>query len=114
MAGVAYRRGQTGFAERELQRCLARAAEVEPLESRAFALELIWTRCFDIEPRLAIPVWQRILELCHPDHDWRAARLYLHIAEAQNRRNPGSAASVIRAMAPGKARSWLERRFRLA
>ena len=56
----------------------------------------------------------RILELCHPDHSWRAARLYLHIAEIQNGRDPGSAAAVIRAMRPGKTRSWLERRFGLA
>jgi hypothetical protein len=112
--GVAYRRGQTGFAERELKRSLTLAAEVEPLASRAYALELIWTRCFTIEPRLAIPVWERILQLCHPDHSWRAARLYLHIAQAQNERNPGGAAAVIRSMAPGEARSRLERRFELA
>lgn len=111
--GVAYQRGQIGFAERELKRCLALAADVEPLASRAHALELIWTRCFAIEPRLAIPVWKRILELCHPDHSWRAARLYLHVAEAQERRNAGGAAAVIRSMAPGKAKSRLERRFGL-
>jgi hypothetical protein len=112
--GVAYRRAQIGFAERELRRCLALAADVEPLASRAYALDLIWTRCFAIEPHLAIPVWSRILELCHPDHSWRAARLYLHIAEARERRNPGAAAAVIQAMRPGKARSWLEHRFGLA
>jgi hypothetical protein len=112
--GVAYQRGQTGFAERELQRCLALAGEVEPLASRAYALELLWARCFAIEPCLAIPVWQRILELCHPDHSWRAARLYLHIAQRQDERNPGAAAAVIQAMRPGKARSRLERRFELA
>jgi hypothetical protein len=59
-------------------------------------------------------VWRRILELCHPDHSWRAARLYLHIAEFQNARSPGGAPSVIGAMAPGKAKAWLERRFALA
>jgi hypothetical protein len=51
---------------------------------------------------------------CHPDHSWRAARLYLHIAELENARSPGAAASVIGAMAPGKAKAWLERRFALA
>lgn len=102
------------MAERELKRCLVLTADVEPLESRAYALELIWTRCFAIEPHLAIPVWRRILELCHPDHSWRPARLYLHIAQAQNQRNRGAAAAVIRAMTPGKARSRLERSFGLA
>jgi len=67
-----------------------------------------------VNPRHAEPVWCRILELCHPDHSWRAARLYLHVAEVRNSRNPGSAAAVIGAMAPGKARSWLARRFKLA
>jgi hypothetical protein len=38
----------------------------------------------------------------------------LHIAELQNARNPGAAAAVIKAMAPGKVRARLERRFRLA
>jgi len=112
--GVAYQRGHTGFAERELQRCLALAGEVEPPASRAYALELLWARLFAIEPRLAIPVWRRILELCHPDHSWRAARLYLHIAQRQDQRNPGAAAAVIQAMRPGKARSRLERRFGIA
>jgi hypothetical protein len=38
----------------------------------------------------------------------------LHIAELQNERSPGAAAEVVGAMAPGKARAWLERRFGLA
>jgi hypothetical protein len=59
-------------------------------------------------------VWRRILELCHPEHSWRAARLYLHIAETQNKRSPGGAVAVIGAMAPGKAKAGLERRFALA
>jgi hypothetical protein len=79
-----------------------------------YALEMLWTACFAVDPSRAKPVWGRILELCHPDHSWRAARLYLHIAELQNSRNPGAAAAVIRAMAPGKARAWLEQRFGLA
>jgi hypothetical protein len=46
-------------------------------------------------------VWIRILELCHPDHSWRAARLYLHVAQGQDRRKLGAAAAVIGAMVPG-------------
>jgi hypothetical protein len=38
----------------------------------------------------------------------------LHIAEIQDSQSPGAAATVIRAMPPGKARAWLERRFGLA
>jgi hypothetical protein len=113
--GVAFKQGQLNFAERELKNCLALASRIEPRASQAYALEILWRACFAVDPNHAKPVWSRILELCHPDHSWRAARLYLHIAEIQNGRNPGAAAAaVIRAMAPGKARAWLERRFGLA
>jgi hypothetical protein len=112
--GVAFERGLLGFAEPELGKCLALASRIEPRASQAYALEIIWSACFAVDPRHAEPVWRRILGLCHPDHHWRAARLYLHIAATLDRRNPGAAADMIRAMAPGKARSWLERRFKLA
>jgi hypothetical protein len=112
--GVAFRQGHFNFAARELENCLALASRIEPRASQAYALEILWTACFAVDPSHAKPVWNRILELCHPDHSWRAARLYLHVAEVRNSRNPGAAAAVVRAMAPGKARSWLERRFKLA
>lgn len=111
---VAFQRGQLNYAGRELKKCLALASEVEPRASQAYALEILWSACFAADARHAEPVWSRILELCHPDHNWRAARLYLHIAEMQDKRGPGGAGAVIRAMPPGKARSWLERRFGLA
>lgn len=111
---VAFKRGRLSFAERELNKCLALASKIEPRGSQAFELQLLWGGCFTVDPGYAEPVWRRILELCHPDDHWRATRLYLHVAEIQNIRNPGAAASVIRAMPPGKARKWLERRFRLA
>ena len=112
--GVAFKQGRLGFAERELKNCLALASRIEPRASQAYALEILWSACFAVDPSHAEPVWSRILELCRPDHSWRAARLYLHIAEVEDSRNPGAAAAVIRAMAPGKTRAWLERRFGLA
>lgn len=111
---VAFRQGRLDYAARERKKCLALAAYVEPAASQAYALERLWTACFAVDPRHAEPVWRRILQLCHPDRTWRAARLYLHVAQAQDRRFPGAGAAVIRAMAPGKARAWLERRFGLA
>jgi hypothetical protein len=111
--GAAFKQGQLTFAERELENCLALASQIEPHASLAYALETLWTACFEVDPRYAKPVWRRILELCHPDRSWRAGRLYLHIAEIQHRSDPEAAAGVIRAMAPGKTRVWLERRFRL-
>jgi hypothetical protein len=111
--GVAFRRGLKAFAERELTKCLELASQVEPRASKAYALEMLWRRCFAVDPGLADPVWRRILELCPPDWSWRTARLYLHIAEIQHGHSR-SADAVIRAMPPGKTRSWLERRFGLA
>jgi hypothetical protein len=111
---VAFKRGQADFAERQIRNCLALSGGIEPLASQAYALEALWLRCFAADARLAARVWKRILELCHPDHSWRAARLYLHIAQAQEQRNPGAAAVVVQAMRPGKARSRLARRFRIA
>jgi len=111
---VALERDQRGFAERELYQCLEMASLITPRASQAYALETLWTACFVVAPEHAEPVWKRILSLCHPDHSWRAARLYLHIAQRQNSRDPGGAAAVIGAMAPGKSRGWLERRFGLA
>jgi hypothetical protein len=111
---VAFKQGQFGFAERELKNCLAHAPAIEPRASQAYALEILWTTCFALDTSHAKPVWSTILRLCHPDHSWRAARLYLHIAEILENQNPGAAAAVIRAMPPCKARARLERRFRLA
>ena len=110
--GVAFRQGRLAFAQRELTKCLEQASDIEPRASQAYALETLWRACFAEHPSHAAPVWRRILEHCHPDRSWRAARLYLHIAEIQHGRNR-SAAAVIRAMPPSKARSWLERRFRI-
>ena len=111
---VAFKQGQLNFAGRELKKCLVLASAVEPRASQAFALDILWSACCAVDPGHAEPVWRRILELCHPDHSWRAARLYLHVAEIQNEREPGGAVAVIAAMPPGKAQSWLERRFGLA
>jgi hypothetical protein len=110
---VAFRRGRIAYAERERARCLALAPEISPRASQAFALQLLWSGCFAADAVHAKPVWKRILELCHPDRSWRAARLYLHVALVQDSRSPGAAAGVIAAMPPGKAKSRLARRFGL-
>lgn len=111
---IAFMRKLPGFAEPELAKCLALASRVEPRASQAYAMETLWQACFAVDARHAEPVWRRILELCHPDCSWRAARLYLHVAQAQDSRRPGAAAEVIAAMPVGKARTALERRFQLA
>jgi hypothetical protein len=67
-----------------------------------------------MDEAFAGPIWRSIRVLCNPDHHWRAARLYRHIAEVREARHPGAAAEVIAAMPSGKARAALERRFKAA
>ena len=112
---VAFMRGRIAFAERERDRTIALAAKVEPLASRAFAMQCLWGGCYSAGRQHAEPVWQAILQLCHPDWSWRAARLYWHIAEIRMRYEGGksSAITVIRAMPEGKARAKLARRLGL-
>lgn len=110
---VAFRRGRISFAERERNRAIALAPQIEPLASRAFALQYLWGGCYIGGLDYAEPVWRAILALCPPDRSWRAARLYRHVAEVLESRNPGAATNVIRAMPEGKARTKLARRFGL-
>ena len=111
---AAWSRGRQAYARTELDRVLRLAPEVEPRASRIFALHCLWSGCDAADEAFAEPIWQTILALCNPDHHWRAARLYRHIAEAREQRQAGSAASVIEAMPEGKARTALARRFKLA
>jgi hypothetical protein len=111
---VACRRGHRAYAQRELEKILLLAPEVEPRASRAYALQCLWGGCYAADEEFAEPVWQAIRELCNPDHHWRAARLFRHIAEVREAHHPGSAAEVIAAMPIGKARAALERRFKAA
>ena len=106
--------GHRAYARRELERVLELAPEVEPRASRVFALHCLWSGCDSMDEAFAGPIWRSIRVLCNPDHHWRAARLYRHIAEVREARHPGAAAEVIAAMPPGKARAALERRFKAA
>lgn len=110
---AAWSRGRQAYARGELDRVLRLAPKVEPLASRIFALDCLWSGCHAADDTFAEPVWQTILRLCNPDHHWRAARLYRHVAQAREQRQAGSAASVISAMPDGKAKTALVRRFKL-
>ena len=111
---AALKRGHDSFAALERDKVLLLAPTVEPRASRAYALQLLWGACSAAGDRFAEPVWRAILRLCDPDHNWREARLYRHIAEVIESRRPGAAAEVIAAMPTGRARAKLERRFGLA
>lgn len=111
---AALKRGRDSLAQRELEKVLGFAPDVQPRASRIFALHCLWSGCDAADEAFAEPVWQTILVLCHPDYHWRAARLYRRIAEVKEQRRPGSAASVIAAMPAGRAKTALARRFKLA
>jgi hypothetical protein len=112
---VAFKRGRISFALTERDRAITLAERIEPLASRAFALQCLWGCCYSAGSAYAEPVWQAILRFCPPDRSWRAARLYRHIAEVREHHEPGSGAAiaVIRAMPEGKARAKLARRLGL-
>ena len=110
---AALNRGCNAFAALERDRILQLAPKVEPRASRAYALQLLWGGCHAGGDQFAQPVWRAILQLCNPDHNWREAQLYRHIAEIKESRRPGAAAEVIAAMPIGKTRAKLERRFGL-
>jgi hypothetical protein len=77
---AAWSRGRQAYARAELDRVLRLAPEVEPLASRIFALDCLWSGCNAADDAFAEPIWRTILRLCNPDRHWRAARLYRHIA----------------------------------
>jgi hypothetical protein len=108
---VALKRGRISFAALERDKILQIAPTVEPRASRAFALQLLWGGCYAGGERFVEPIWRAILRLCNPDHNWREAQLYRHIAEVKESHRPGAAAEVIAAMPVGKTRAKLERRF---
>lgn len=97
---VSYKRRQPGWALRARDRAIALAPHVQPLASRAFAMQCLWGGCYAGGPQYAEPVWQAILALCPPDRSWRAARLYRHVAEIREHYEPrsGAARAVLDAM----------------
>jgi hypothetical protein len=111
---IAFKHGRIDWVERERDRAVALAPQIEPAASRAFAMQILWGGCYMGGPAFAVPVWRAILQLCPPDRSWRAARLYRHIADVLESRTPGAAAGVIQAMPAGKARAKLARRLGLA
>lgn len=85
---------------------------VEPMASRAYALNLLWsTIAYHGDGELRRLVIAEVLAHVHPDRSWRARRLYREIADWLAERDPRKAKAVIAAMPPGKSRAYLERRF---
>ena len=111
---VALQRGRISFAERERDRALMLAPRIEPMASRAFALQSPVGRLLHRRREIRRTGLARNSRSLSPDRNWRAARLYRHIAEVREHYERGGAAvRVIRAMPDGKARTRLARRMGL-
>jgi len=109
---AALRRGRKDLALAMLHDALALAPAVEPMASRAYALNLLWsTVAHNGDGKMCAHVLAAVQAHVHPDRSWRARRLYRDIVDHLGAGDPRKAAAVIRAMPPGKARAYLERRL---
>jgi hypothetical protein len=105
-------RGRKDLASAMLRNALTLAPAVEPMASRAHALNLLWrTATHHGDGNMRAAVIAAVEAHVHPDRSWRARRLYRDITDELARADPRKAAAVVTAMPPGKARAYLERRL---
>jgi len=108
---AAFARGRNGLVSDILADALAIIPSVEPMASRAYALNLLWsTIAYHGDGKLRGRVIAQMQEHIHPDRSWRARRLYREITDWLAERDPRKADAVIAAMPLGKSRGYLERR----
>jgi hypothetical protein len=109
---VALKRGRRDLAGAMLADALVLAPTVEPTASRAYALHALWSVAIDLgDEGMRKAVLMRIKAHVHPDHSWRARRLYRDIADWLAAREPRQAEAFVRAMPQGKAQAYLARRI---
>jgi hypothetical protein len=108
---AAIHRGRLTLAGALFQDILNLIPTIEPMGSRAYALNPLWGMAKS-PGRSAMQrvVLHTVLTHCHPDRSWRAARLYRQIVANLAWDRPDHANKLIRSMPEGKARSFIERR----
>jgi hypothetical protein len=104
-------RRRKDLADAMLADALALVPSVEPMASRANALNLLWSTIArngdsKMRERVLAAVQAHVLA----DRSWRARRLYRDIVDELAAHDPRKADAVILAMPQGKARAYLERR----
>ena len=108
---AAIRRARRELADAMLRDALALIPSVEPMASRASALDLLWSMlAADGDRAMQDMVLAAATAHVHPDRSWRARRLYRRIVADLARDRPDQAEALIRAMPEGKARAFIERR----
>jgi hypothetical protein len=109
---AAFARGHNGLVNDVLGDAFALIPSIEPIASRAYALNLLWsTIAYHGDGKLRRLVIAEAQAHVHPDRSWRARRLYREITDWLAERDPRKAKAVICAMPEGKSRTYLERRI---
>jgi hypothetical protein len=104
---AALARGLGVLAEDILREALGRVPLIEPADSRAYALDLIWCRVVAAGEALRRPVVGSALANCDPNRGWRTERLFRHMVDELAEEEAGA---LIAALHPGQTRDRLARR----
>jgi hypothetical protein len=91
-----------------LHEALGRVPLIEPADSRAFALELIWSKTVTAGAAFRQAIIDCALADCDPNRGWRAERLFRSVIESLS--DP-EAAALLAALQPGRPRDRLARRY---
>jgi hypothetical protein len=105
---AALERGWTAIAGEVLREALDRISRVEPANSRAFALDLLWVKAFGGGEEMRRQIIDCALVHCDPNRGWRAERLFRDMIE---RIPPQQGAALIEALRPGRTKARLTRRY---
>jgi hypothetical protein len=104
-------RARRDLANAMLADALALICSVEPMGSRAYAVNLLWsTIAHNGDHAMREAVIAATKAHIHPDRSWRAKRLYRDIVANLAWDRPDRAEALIRAMPEGRARAFIERR----
>ena len=104
---AALARGLSTLAAEILREALDRVPLIEPADSRAYALGLIWSATHAAGAPLRQAIVDCALAYCDPNHGWRAERLFRAMVHDLA---TDEAAALIAALPPGRTRDRLARR----
>lgn len=105
---AALERGWTALASEILREALDRIPQVEPANSCAFALELLWVKAFAGGEEMRRQMVDCALAHCDPNRGWRAERLFRDMVE---RLSPEQGAALIGSLRPGRTKERLARHY---
>src|SRR5262249_34082132 len=97
-----------GLAEEVLHEALSRVPLIEPADSRAYALSLIWSKSAAADRAFRRPIVDSALSHCDPNRGWRTERLFRTMI---NDLTDGEGAALLAALPPGRTRERLARRY---